>query len=219
MDYRSVFRLIVGTSLSCAVLTVAAAIAQDPGDSRSAQDRDAGARAGDSAQKIERAIRAYEDRAAQDLDRTRKDLDRMRKELGELTDLRLDVAIAVAELRAEMAGSGIVNAGMPGAGPQALPGAAPGSKPSDQEHRNQRASALNQQLRMIHDQVRAEIHQARAQTDQLVAELRALRAQQHQRHDQEKAARQNHGQTQDRESRARQDRDKEGGERSGNDSK
>src|SRR5436305_837769 len=99
MACRWYFTLIVATGLACGALTMAAAPAQDKGDSQpdpgSPRGRDAGAE--DTAQRIDKAIRAYQDRAARDLEQTRKELDRMRKELGELTELRLDMAIAAAE--------------------------------------------------------------------------------------------------------------------------
>ena len=190
MNRRWLAALLIGTGLACGAWALAPALAQDKenkkpesGSSR-AQDQDNGA--DDSAQKIDKTIQAYQNRSVQDLEQTRKDLDRMRKELRELVEVRFDMAIAAAELRAETG-----NTGLPGTfgSPAGFPGSAgfQAAAPSGKDRQTQGAAAMNQELRQVQELLRSEIQQARNQTDQLVAQLRELRTQQRQRQEQMKA--------------------------------
>ena len=67
---------------------------------RSQQAERDGARSEDSSSSIDKALQAYDERMDRDLDKCRHDLEQMKKELHELIDLRLGMAMSVAELRA-----------------------------------------------------------------------------------------------------------------------
>ena len=188
MNRRWFAALLIGTGLACGAWALTPALAQDKEnkkpESGSSRDQDNGA--DDSAQKIDKTIQAYQSRSVQDLEQTRKDLDRMRKELRELVEVRFDMAIAAAELRAETGSQGIP--GISGS-PAGYPGSAgfQAAAPSGKDRQTQNAAATNQELRQVQELLRSEIQQARNQSDQLVAQLRELRAQQRQRHEQMKA--------------------------------
>jgi len=188
MNRRLLAALLIGTGLACGAWALAPALAQDKenkkSESGSSRDQDNGA--DDSAQKIDKTIQAYQNRSVQDLEQTRKDLDRMRKELRELVEVRFDMAIAAAEIRAETGGSGLPGAFGSPAGFQGSAGFQAAAS-SGKDRQTQGAAAMNQELRQVQELLRSEIQQARTQTDQLVAQLRDLRAQQRQRHEQTKA--------------------------------
>jgi len=201
MRCRLLASLFFGTGLVCAAYALAPARAQDKGnkpESGSAKDHEEGGEES-SSRKLEKALHDYQDRSARDLEQTRKDLDRMRKELSELIDLRIDMAISAAELRAAVGTPGM-SPGYPGApGIMGAPtqfspgypspgmGSAGAGSEADRQHR--RAAALNQELRQVQDALRSEIQQTRSQTDQLVTQVRLLRAQHRQREEMIKANR------------------------------
>jgi TolA-binding protein len=177
MNRRWLAALLITTGLACGASVLAPALAQDNANPNSA---------GDSAQKIDKAIQAYQNRSVQDLEQTRKDLDRLRRELRELIELRLDMAISAAELRANVANSWNPRGSSSFAG---YPGSAENQavEKSEKDRQSQEAATLNQELRQVQELLRSELQQARTQADQLVAQLRDLRAQQRQRQEQIKA--------------------------------
>jgi hypothetical protein len=188
MNRRWLAALLIGTGLACGASVLAPALAQDKANQKpnSSSARNQDNDADDSAQKIDKTIQAYQSRSVQDLDQTRKDLDRMRKELRELIELRIDMAISAAELRADAVNQGYPRGNTSFAG---YPGSAENQagEKSGRDRQNQEAAAMNQELRQVQELLRSEIQQARTQTDQLVAQLRELRAQQRQRQEQMKA--------------------------------
>jgi len=180
--------LIVGTGLACGAFAFAPALAQDrgsgPDSSRIRNDSDE-----NPASKIDKAIEVYDSRAEQELEQTRKDIDRLRKQLSELNDLRLDMVIAVAQLRADLASQAAVSQES---------GGDSADKDQDKERRRLRAIELNREYRQIQDLLRNEVQQAQSSTDQFVAQLRALRAQQRQRQEQIEAERHPRKQAEDK---------------------
>ena len=112
----------------------------------------------------------------------------MKKELHELIDLRINMALSLAEIRAK-AGSATgasASAGAmpvhpqakhyagtnyPGAPGGGSPYARPGTKPQSS------SSILGNELQQLHAQLRSEVDQQHNQVSQLVAQLRALQSQ------------------------------------------
>ncbi len=190
--------LIAGSGVAFVASTLAPTFAQeDKNRARPDTQTSRDSSSDETAQRVDKAIQAYQNRTNQELEDTRKGIDRMRKELSEATDSRIDMAIALAELRAD---SGVRSngPGVPGS-PRALgsypsPGGGPGPNPgandsgSDTERQQRRASVLNQELRQVAELLHNELQQERSQTDQLVSQLRALRAQNRQQQEQLKAA-------------------------------
>src|SRR5262249_3720725 len=68
-------------------------------------ESDRGQSGGQSAD-IDKALRAFDERMDRNLDKCRREMDQMKKELHELIDLRLDMAMSLAELRAKSGTSG-----------------------------------------------------------------------------------------------------------------
>lgn len=207
----------VALGVACGVSALAPALAQegrggnDRGPSAAGRhsdqdrDRDDDRDRDGATERINKAIQTYEsyrEKMGPNVDQTRKEIDRLRDELEELVKLRSDMAISLAEIRADMAtshmaGPVVVTGGpQPGgqfAGQQFAYGAAPpGSAGRPQElsredRQRMRREALNQELRQVQEQLRMEVDQTRGQTDQLVGQIRDLRAQQRQAHEQMRA--------------------------------
>jgi hypothetical protein len=181
--------------------------------SRSDQEREDSA--DETTRKIDQALRSFEqyrDRSGPNLEQARKEIDRLREELTELIKIRYDLALSLAEIRAEVMAQGPMMAAFafgPGgygalAGSyeamirrnqqglqgqvQARPGgpapagsaepASPGPQLSREERQQRRQEALARELRQLHDQLRAEVEQARGNADQVANQLRDLRFQQ-----------------------------------------
>jgi chromosome segregation ATPase len=219
--------LAVGMGVACGCYNLAPAWAQargsqdrgQSGPSRSNDsDRDTERRSDGASQKIEQALQSYEsyrDKMGPNVDQTRKEVDRLRDELAELIKLRCDMAISLAEARAESTAPGMMTGsyrGQQSAAMQGYPGATQsydammaaakrgtaaantqGSGDTDQSSRQERQrarrEALNRELRQLQEQLRAEVEQNQGQTDQLVAQLRELRTQQRQLQEQMKGER------------------------------
>ncbi len=181
--------LVGGLGLACAAFSPALTLAQDRSnkerESSASRDRDDASE--NPSAKIDKAIRVYENRTEQELDQARKDVDRLRKELSELIELRIDMAIALAQLRAEInapeADSSAGNSNTTSASQS------PSTGGSEISQRRQRAAELTRELRQLQDSLRAEVQQTRTQADQWVEQLRALRVQQRQRQEQIQAER------------------------------
>jgi hypothetical protein len=198
MRRRLLGSLIVGSGLALFASTLATTFAQDDANRNSpGSERTRESGSDEAAQRVDKAIQDYQNRMSEELEHTRKGIDRMRKELRELTETRIDMAIALAELKADSAAHGHAFAfpGAPGAaGAYPSPGGAPittaaSNEPaSENERQHRRASALNQELRQVAEALHNELQTERSQTDQCVAQLRALRAQNRQLREQMKAA-------------------------------
>jgi septal ring factor EnvC (AmiA/AmiB activator) len=154
--------------------------------------------------RIERALRSYQtyrERSGPNLEQTRKEIDRLRDDLEEVTKLRIDMAISLAEMRAQFASTMAQSEGPQVGGFTApYPGAAAGSPPGypSPGNRNEsqmsakdrdvlRREIMHRELKQVQDQLRAEVEQAQGQTDQLAAQLRELRARERQLDEQLKA--------------------------------
>jgi hypothetical protein len=68
---------------------------------------------GSSESGVDRTIKSYQDRLAQDGVQIKRDIADLRKELKEIIDLRFDAALSVAELRAEMGAAGTLQDNAP----------------------------------------------------------------------------------------------------------
>jgi len=136
---------------------------------------------------IEKALEAYESRSGRNLDQCRKEMEALKKELHELIDLRINMALSLAEIRAKAASTtsapaagGIpgqmqakryAGSNYPGASAGGSPFARPGGRPQSS------SSTLGNELQQLHAQLRAEVDQQQNQVSQLVAQLRALQPQ------------------------------------------
>jgi hypothetical protein len=185
MDHRLIASLIVGTGLACALNSPVAAQAQDKGTESKKSDtsRERGDSGEVSEGKIDKAIEVYESRTEEDLDQTRKDIERLRKQLEELNDMRLDMVMAVAQLRADLTAHAAV------AQQSGSDSADQDSDSASKERKRVRAIELSREYRQIQELLRNEVQQAKGSTEQFVALLRSLRAQQRQRDEQLKAER------------------------------
>jgi hypothetical protein len=103
---------------------------------------------------IDKALKAYDERMGRNLDKCRQDLAQLKKELHELIDLRLEMAMSVAELRARGPG-----------GAEAVRGRGEGDV------------GLANELRQIHNQLRSEVEQQQNQVAQLASQLRGMKGQ------------------------------------------
>src|SRR5687767_10545890 len=117
MMRRQLVAMAVMLGLICGIAPTLTALAQvrEGGQGGRQTDRD-GDGSSDPSQRIDKALQAYRQRLGQSQDHTRKEIDRLRKELVELIDLRYDMAISLAELRADMSVSGQPGQGGFGAG-------------------------------------------------------------------------------------------------------
>jgi hypothetical protein len=123
----------------------------------------------DHASDIDKALKSYDERMGRNLDKCRQDLDHMKKELHELIDLRLEMAMALAELRTRgpMPGTAI---GGPGLTEAARRQTREGSLGRGEDN-----AGLAQELQQIHNQLRAEVEQQHNQGAQLVGQLRRIK--------------------------------------------
>ncbi len=141
-------------------------------------------------QEIDKALQAYEQHMGGNVEECRKELDRMKKELHELIDLRIQMAISLAELRDKVQpqgpGPGIPGGFPPGyyttrgytgvsGGPSGGGGQAQRSPGENQ--RQGRTSTLASELLQLHNQLRNEVDQEKNQLAQLAGQLRALEQQ------------------------------------------
>lgn len=209
----------VALGVACGVSALAPALAQERGGNDRGQtnsertsnrdrDRDEDRDRDGASERINRALQSYEsyrEKAGPNVEQTRKEIDRLRDELEELTKLRTDMAVSLAEIRADMASHqfmagpamqpGGPQGGAPGfAGQHVLYAGAPqGSaarftEPSREERQRLRREALNHELRQVQEQLRMEVDQAQGHADQLVAQIRDMRSQERQMREQMRAA-------------------------------
>jgi len=153
----------------------------------------------DPSQKVDRALQTYRQRMGQNQEHTRKDIDRLRKELTELTDLRYDMAISLAELRADMTAQAMLpgqgglgggfrslqaTGGSEGAGGQGGAGQGTGDNQAQggqmDERQAARADALHRELQVVLQQLNSDVNQARTAVEGLATQLQTQREQQRQ---------------------------------------
>ncbi len=130
---------------------------------------------------VDKALQAYDQRMDRNLDRCRHELDEMKKELHDLVDLRLSMAISLAELRARHAtpGMGFSGTGAPDSSyRKAQEGG--GQASQGRGETGEDTAALMREIQQIHNQLRSEIDQQQNQVTQLAAQLRELKGQGHQ---------------------------------------
>jgi polyhydroxyalkanoate synthesis regulator phasin len=176
--YVALVSLAIGTAALSSRIALAQGGQGSPGQ-QSEQDR--GKHGGQLSEQIDKALQAYEERMDRNLDQCRKELDQMKKELHDLIDLRINMALSVAELRAksQMQGGGF------GGGPYASqrPVAdGSGYRPVAEGSRGGGSmrgdgEGLTRELQQIHNQLRSEIDQQQGQVTQLAAQLRGMQAQ------------------------------------------
>ena len=144
-----------------------------------------GRQGGQSTEDINSALQDYEQRMSRNLDQCRHELDQMKKELHELIDLRIKMAMSLAESRAKMQpqGTGLA-AGRPG-GAYGSSRNDPGSQSQGGATGHGASSALAGELQQLHNQLRSEVDQQQNQVAQLVGQLRSLQQRQSQGHEQQ----------------------------------
>jgi len=218
MIRRQLLALTVMSSLVCGIALSITAFAQDP-KGQGANQKNANANqnqnqnqgdssTADPSQRINKALEAYREKVGQSEQRTRGEIQRLRKELVELIDMRYDMSIALAEIRADLSmqqtrqGPGpafspafrSVELQQPGQAGQAGgqtddPSGQAGQQGSGDEQQRMRNEILNRELQSVLQQLSGDVDRARAQADQTVAQLRNLKAQLRQQQEQEKANR------------------------------
>jgi len=171
---------LVGIGLICSAFTLIPALAADnQNQDRAANAADNRPEGGDSpAARIDQAIQSFMSRTDQDLDQNRKEIARLRKEWTELSELQIDMAIALAELQAEVR---VNQAQEETADPGSTsPNSSEARPNAEQERKRLRNLELSRELRQVQENLRSVVQQKRGETEQLVVQLRNLRAQQRQ---------------------------------------
>jgi len=154
-------RLFACVALSLLVLGAAAlasknALAQGGNQSKDQQsERDQGR----FSEQIDKALRAYDERMGRNVENCRKEMDEMKKELHDLIDLRINMAISLAEARAKMQ--------------------SPGESAQGGDEKHGQDVGMARELQQLHGQLRSEIDQQQNQITQLVSQLRGLQQQGH----------------------------------------
>jgi hypothetical protein len=141
---------------------------QEAQPQKSEQDK---GKSGDHSSDIDKALKAYDERMDKCIDKSRQELDQMKKDLHELIDMRINMAVALAELRAKNAPGGAY--GPSGAGYPRGSGE-PGRKHQEGGVEN---AGLSRELQQIHNQIRSEIDQQENQVAQLASQIRAMKEQ------------------------------------------
>jgi hypothetical protein len=175
--------LAIGASAVVPTKALAQGEQPSPGQSQGKQSADDRARQGGQlSEDVNSALQAYEERMGRNLEQCRKELDQMKKELHDLIDLRIKVAMSLAELRVKKQPQGGI--AYPGAGAQYATSrgyagfsGGGGQAPQGGEDKHRRAAALANELQQLHNQLRAEVDQQRNQIAQLVDQVRALQHQ------------------------------------------
>jgi PAX-interacting protein 1 len=171
---------LVSLAIGAVALSSRIALAQAQGGRGSQgqqSDQDRSGQGGQLSDQIDKALQAYEERMDKNLDQCRKELDQMKKELHELIDLRINMALSLAELRAKAqmqgggAGGGVYASQRPvaeGSGYRTVGGGGQGRGDGE---------GLSRELQQIHNQLRSEIDQQQGQVAQLASQLRGLQVQ------------------------------------------
>jgi hypothetical protein len=158
--------VVAGASALSSRMAVAQA---GPGGQGQESDKDR-ARSGDQSADIDKALKAYEERMGRNLEKCRQELDQMKKELHDLIDMRINMAMSLAELRAKRQMPGML--GFPGEGVMALRQPRGGHSEGAED-----PSGLSRELQQIHNQLRSEVEQQQNQIEQLASQLRMLKQQ------------------------------------------
>jgi hypothetical protein len=207
---------LVSLAIVGAALSARMALAQAPGAGGGPQgqqsDQDRGGQRGPLSEQIDKALQAYEERLERNLDQCRKELDQMKKELHELIDLRINMALSLAELRAksQMHGGGSYASQRPVAEGDTYRSVAEGARRGGGPRRGE-GSGLTRELQQIHNQLRSEIDQQQNQISQLATQLRGLQPQT--QPDQQPGQSQEQGQGQQGGTRGPRDREGRRGQR------
>jgi hypothetical protein len=153
-------------------LTTRIALARGGQEGQSSQKSDKDQeKPGELSSDIDKALKAYDERAEKGLDKCRQELEKMKKDLHELIDMRISMAVALAELRAKNSPGG-ANGPSGVAYPQ-------GGGESARKHQEGTAenSGLSRELQQLHNQLRAEIDQQENQVAQIASQIRAMKDQ------------------------------------------
>jgi hypothetical protein len=119
---------------------------------------------------VDKALRAFDERTHKNLEKCREELGQLKKDLHELIDMRISMALALAELRAKNP--------MPGEGEGVFAYRKDGGQRlREREDGSPDHSGLAREFQQVHSQLRAEIEQQQNQVAQLAAQLRALKGQ------------------------------------------
>jgi len=170
--------IIVGAGIACGALVLAPAIADDKDaktqESGASKDREAGDDKPEA--RIDKGIENFDNRASQELEQARKDIDRLQKELNDLFTLQFSLAIPMAELQADLRAQAAENAdNRPDKDKDKDKDK--DSSAATRERERQRNRELSRELRQVQENLRNVVQQKRAETEQFVAQLRDLRAQ------------------------------------------
>jgi hypothetical protein len=149
------------------------ALAQAGRDGQGQQAEQNRGQSGGQSADIDKALQAYEERMGRNLDKCRQEMEQMKKELHELIDLRINMAMSLADLRARNP--------MPGGGGSSMSAyrqAMQGSQGSQgRGEGGADRSGLARELQQVHNQLRSEIEQQQNQIAQLASQLRAMKEQ------------------------------------------
>jgi hypothetical protein len=156
--------------LVASVLSAGMALARGgPAGQEQKSEQDRGRSEGHFAD-VDQALRAFDERTHKNLEKCREELGQMKKDLHELIDMRISMALALAELRDRnpmpVEGEGVFAYRKDG-----------GQRPREREDGGPDHSGLARELQQLHSQLRAEIEQQHNQVAQLAAQLRALKSQ------------------------------------------
>jgi hypothetical protein len=192
MVRRRVSLLAIALGVACVVSLGASVYAQNPPANQGKPGGQGGnARASDPAQSIEKALQSYQkyrdqvgERIGKSADQCRQDIERMVKELTELTEMRYQLTLSLAELRAR-GQNATYSAGYRGA---EFAGAAGRGQGTTQGEGMQHQQALSRELSSVENQIRSEVEQTRSQADQLANQLRSMRDQFNQQKEQQEKA-------------------------------
>lgn len=172
------------------------------GDKDEGREKDRDGKSDDdsaSPDKVLQSFRSYREKAGKGGDQTRREIDRRVKELTDLIEMRFQMTVSLANLRAEQRRSAQGNMPQLGAPGQYSGGPGQGGDESEEERTLRSREALARDLDQIQGQIRGEIDQARNQAEQLSSQLRAAREQQR---NQERQERDRKKQEQDKEKKA-----------------
>lgn len=217
----------VGIGMACGVCGYALvpAVAQERGTANvgqtqsrtgAEQKHDQGAPDDQASERIDKALHTYQsyrDKKEPNTEQMCKQIEEMCGELKDLVKLRVDLAVSLAEIRADLEAAGMPVPSMPQLGygmvmPGGLHGAGPAAQPNfgsqnqippeqltKEEYRQFRKEYLARELKQLQDQLRQEIEQSQSHADHLVAEIRDLRSHQRQIKEQLRSSSQHQGES------------------------
>ncbi len=189
----------VATLLVLGTFTLVSARVRAQGGLPGQESQDSSHQNSQISMEIDKALEVYEERSGRNLDQCRKEMEQLRKELHELIDLRIKMALTLAEIRAKAAmklsqaevhtrsdttsdtalraqrqpqGNPYIGTNYPGTS------AAKGYPNAWSGNRSQAYStSLSSEVQQLHAQLRSEVDQQQSQVAQLVTQLRTLQDQ------------------------------------------